>query len=469
MTPMRRTSSPTVSVLLSHVLENPNLIAAVRELPGATLGRLVDSIGLEDAAELVALATTEQLESVFDEDLWKAEPEAMEERFDPTRFALWLHAFSEAGQEAVVRRLLELPLDFLILAVHRLVLVLDIEALAVEMSGSRRHLEHIEKALDSRLYQEWEEFRLISRDDSAFDELSSVLFALDRDHHGLLRQILERCASMSTDWIEENGGLYDVLTSDEMLEADVRGERDDRRARRGYVSTADARAFLKLCRAGAGDLLVRDAITKAHFRELPSISREGVPRGKAPAVRTAASDTAALLELLGRANVLETPRGKGLSGASTRRLSDRTVDPQGLAVAGPTRLVDAALAGLRERAQSRYDERMRELAYLANVLVAASKSQHRHWRPIEALEAAVEITNMGLVQAVAGSSRRSTEDTLEAAITLLGEATADRLFRRACAELCSNAAHRGPAIERLRALMVDAPSAPPAGRHHRKD
>ena len=51
---------------------------------------------------------------------------------------------------------------------------------------------------------------------------------------------------MSTDYIEDNGGLYEVLTSDETFEADVAGDREDRRAEKGHVAPSSAAAFLKL-------------------------------------------------------------------------------------------------------------------------------------------------------------------------------------------------------------------------------
>ena len=44
--------------LLARVLETPNLAAQVRALPGPALGKLIERVGLEDAGELVALATT---------------------------------------------------------------------------------------------------------------------------------------------------------------------------------------------------------------------------------------------------------------------------------------------------------------------------------------------------------------------------------------------------------------------------
>src|SRR5215831_6836134 len=110
--------------LLTRILERPGLVAAVRELPGAVLGKLIDRIGLEDAGELVALASTAQLERVFDDDLWRADRAGGDETFRPERFVLWLRVMAEAGEAQLVQRLGELPQDLLALAVHRLVLVL---------------------------------------------------------------------------------------------------------------------------------------------------------------------------------------------------------------------------------------------------------------------------------------------------------------------------------------------------------
>src|SRR5262245_7684203 len=127
MKSLSRHGDPPSTHLLMRILERPGLVAAVRELPGAVLGKLIDRIGLADAGELVALAATAQLERIFDDDLWRAERAGGDETFRPERFALWLRVMAEAGEEALVRRLCELPEDLLALAVHRLVLVLDVD------------------------------------------------------------------------------------------------------------------------------------------------------------------------------------------------------------------------------------------------------------------------------------------------------------------------------------------------------
>jgi hypothetical protein len=74
-----------------RILERPELVSAVRELPAPVLGKLIDRIGLEDAGELVAMASTAQLERMFDDDLWKAARPGEDETFRPERFALWLN------------------------------------------------------------------------------------------------------------------------------------------------------------------------------------------------------------------------------------------------------------------------------------------------------------------------------------------------------------------------------------------
>lgn len=433
---------PTPARILNHILETPALVSAIRELPGPALAKLIDRVGLEDASELVALASTAQLESVFDEDLWRTEGTGgWQEQFDPARFSLWLHAFVEAGEEALVRRLVELPLDLVTLAVHRLILVLDIESLAVEMSSSGRDLDHLEKALDSCAYEEWEEFRLIARNDTAWDDVCQALLALDRDHHQLLRQILEQCAAMSSEWIDDNGGLYSVLTSDEMMESDVKADRDDRRARKGFVSAADARAFLLLARAGATESCDRDPITKAYFRELePTRSKRPPPKATRPPQR--ASSVARLQKLL----------VDGQPTDSSRQLPESSLAPN----AAHMRLLDECLAQLRHSDPELYDARMGELTYLANVLIAAPKRRGRQLRPIDAIEAAVTIVNRGLTEAV-GEQVTNSLGIVERAIEVLRRTTADRLFRIAFPSLNLEDAGADPSLTTLREVSLLAP------------
>ena len=279
MTSLSRPRVPSSTDLLLRILERPALVAAVRELPGAVLGKLIDRIGLEDAGELVALATTAQLERVFDDDLWRAERAGGDETFRPERFALWLRVMLDAGEELLVQRLCELPQELLALAVHRLVLVLDMDVVAEQLAPGDEEAEALARALETSVVEEWEEFRLIARDPDVWDDVWGALLSLDRDHHDRLRELLEECCAMSTEYISGQGGLFQVLTAEEMLDSDVAAARDDRRVAEGFISPADARAFLELARRGGGGD-ARDPITRAYFRGLaPNEVREAGTAG----------------------------------------------------------------------------------------------------------------------------------------------------------------------------------------------
>src|SRR5262249_1776859 len=156
----------------------------------------------------------------------------------------------EGGEAFLIEQLCALPRDLLTLAVHRLVLVVDMDALAEQFFEPSPEQQRLERALEMPLFEEWEEFRLLARDPMRWDMVWSALLALDRDHHDVLRAILAQCCALSAEHVEENGGLYEVLTSEEMLEGDVAGEREDRRAAAGFIAPADARSFLELARRG---------------------------------------------------------------------------------------------------------------------------------------------------------------------------------------------------------------------------
>jgi hypothetical protein len=231
----------------------------------------------------------------------------------------------------------------------------------------------------------------------------------------VLRAILERCCVLSSEYIEERGGLYEVLTSDEMLESDVAGEREDRRTAQGFVAPADARSFLELARRGE-QLDTRDPMTKAYFRALAS-EKPARPdeRGAraAGAALTSPGDVTQLVQLLEDAAVVE-PAGSQPSPALA----------PGSLPAGTEQelLLQAALAELRSRKPELFSQRLEELGYLANVLIAGSRD--RRPRPVEALEQAIAVCNTGLERAL-GADR-----ALARAVELLETTPADRLFRR---------------------------------------
>ena len=85
------------SGLLARLLDTPHLAKAIPRLQPELLHRVIQTCGLEDSADVVALATPEQLAQVFDLDLWRAPTPGFDEELDPDRFGVWLEVLMHSG------------------------------------------------------------------------------------------------------------------------------------------------------------------------------------------------------------------------------------------------------------------------------------------------------------------------------------------------------------------------------------
>jgi hypothetical protein len=396
--------------LLARILETHQLAEQVQSLPPAVLARVIDHIGLEDAGEIVALATTEQLAEMFDEDLWKNDRPGEDERFDADRFLVWLEVMLEAGDAFVAQKLSELPEDLVTLAFHKQILVLSVEQLMTDLRDAEEdEADAIEKALSNCLSEELDEYQLISRRHEGWDNVLAAVLALDRDHHDRMVRILERCSQMSSGYIDDNGGLYEVLSSEEMLESDVSAEREDRRAEKGHVAPSSAAAFLKLARGTSETPPTdHDPLTRAYLRTV-ALRPPGAERSSGPS-EAKPRDLVQLLESAGLWEQIDAPR---LPAAAAHD------------EAGTEPLLIRALARLSDDAPRDFYVRSEELAYLANVLAAGCSIDGRRLRPVEAVRAAIAACNLGL-ELVLGA--RKSHD-LDAAVDALRRHPADGLFR----------------------------------------
>ena len=370
--------------LLYRILESPEQVAALQQLPAPALTRLIHHVGLEDAGELVALATTQQLARIFDEDLWRSTRPGQEERFDAERFGLWLEVMLEMGADRAAARLAEMDEDFVTFALSGQLLVLDLDALTLERLRSNETQQDealVDKALESSLSHELDHFLLISRRPESWDAVLSVLVALDEAHHGLLVRLLERCCHQASEFIEDNGGLYAVLTTAEQLEADVSQAREERREREGFVAPTDAAAFLGLARSGrVGD----DPITRGYVRaqreatQTPPAHVDGVRPAQAPSAMP-------LLHLLQEAEVLTAPPPVALLG-----------EGGGTGTYASARVLREALAWLQGESPEALSRCMRDLGYLSNVLLSGCGHAGRPLRALEAAQVAIATCNLGL-------------------------------------------------------------------------
>lgn len=366
--PVPLTASTATGRLLGALLDTPDLVTQLRALPPPAVTALVRRVGLEDAGEILALLSLEQLTELLDDVLWTGAPGA-DESFDRRRFATWLEVMLEAGETFAADRLADLSEDLLALAVSRMALVLELAE--VEVSASDRDDgELVEKAMDSCLHEEIGEYFLVARHHDGWDALVSALLALDARHGALLERILARCWRAAHELLEDAGDLYTLLTDEDLLAVDAAAEREDRRAALGYVSPAAARAFLGLAARGRAGLEAgaEDAVTRAYFRELDvHVARHRYP---APPV-VPASHLGQLLE-------------------------PASVEPLAAAAAPVADGLRAELAALAGEAPERHGRALDELAFLANVVVAGDATRGRPWRPAEAAEEVLTVCERGL-------------------------------------------------------------------------
>jgi hypothetical protein len=190
---------------------------------------------------------------------------------------------------------------------------------------------------------------------------------------------MTRCAFHSAEYIADNGGLYDVLTSDEQVNDDVAAERESRRERAGYVTPPLAAGFLALARQPMGTEPPRpDHVTVGYFRAMERRARE-LAKEPGPTLRHSGQ----LLATLGEAGVLPRPEtpllssGTAEEGDRHRRVRERLLESREQDAAAPAR-------------------RTEELAYLTNVLLAGCSFRSRRFRTVEAAEAALAACNLGL-------------------------------------------------------------------------
>ncbi|MFH2010445.1 MAG: DUF6178 family protein [bacterium] len=416
--------------ILARLLEAPDLVRTIRALPEQTFSALVRNIGVEDAAEIVALATTEQLVAAFDEDLF-ANPQAGErEVFDGRRFVAWLEVLLEAGEEAAANRVAELSEDFVVQALSTIVLVLDHDELLARMSELGEDARWADKALESALSEELDGYLLVSRKHDGWDAALALVLALDRDHRPLLVRLLDRCASIASGYVDDLDALVTALSEGDSLAEDVEAEREDRRARQGYVEPRSARSFLSLARSPLTEEVEgerRDPITHAYFRDR---ERPPVPL-RTPPPDTATASTARILRQLADAGALASGQATLPAGPpDEHRRSDTATTFQ------------EAMGLLSDQQPQRFDERMEELVYLANVLAAGAEVGGRRVRPAEAAEAALATVALG-AELVARDrrpvgARSNTRATPPELGDVLRSCAADLLFRKASSALVSS-------------------------------
>lgn len=410
--------------LLNRLIEMPELAGTIQALPPRTFSTLIRRVGVEDAGELIGLATSEQLVQAFDEDLFGSDRPGERETFDASRFVVWLEVLLEAGEEVAANRIATLDEDFVAHALSKIVFVLDEEALRQSLEeGDEDAAWHIDKALESALTEDLDGYILFARQHDGWDAVLSLILALDRDHRVLLVRLLDRLAAVSSSLLDDLDELWTVLTEAESLADDVEAAREERRGKQGYVEARAARGFLEWARGPLGQEEMcgaRDPLTRAYFRDLELTQSDcALPFGPSgQAVRALPESVRSSLEQMGG---LDSSLSMGESPSSAMRL------------------LMGALQKLGETAPEVFGQRLSELAYLANVLVAGHERDGQRMTPRNAANAALSTVGFGAFLQ-ARNNQRGRTTTQDDLLEVVRKNSPDALFRVASSTLARGAA-----------------------------
>src|SRR5688572_5232528 len=385
---LRRTSSP--ERLLDRILGTPRLARVVPHLQPEVLHRLIQHCGLEDCGELLALVTPVQLTRVFDLDLWRPAAPGRDEQFDADRFGTWLEVMVNAGVSSAAATLAAMDVDLLAAAFGQHVRVFDYAAVApfITIDGDVAPAAPFADGVRSEIGG----YVVVARRVEFWDAITAVLNALADTHGAVFDRVMRGCCRLSNSRSEIDG-LDDLLTTNEQAMFDVALDREARGDAQGYVTSAQARAFLQASRRidlRQSAMPPRDPVTRAYFSDIDA--RTTAPDVESPqspaddlfdsAQQASAAAVTAMVDLLQQAGVI--PRDTRALLAAPQQASPRLSR------------IHAQLECVHDTAADVYALRNAELAYLANVIAAGATIQSRPVRAEEASEAVMAVCNLGV-------------------------------------------------------------------------
>ncbi len=228
--------------LIERLVDAPNLARIVHALDAQTFSALVRRIGIEDAGALIGLATRDQLEAAFDDDLFTNKVPGEREAFDRSRFVLWLEALLAEGDSFAADRIASLPEDLVVEALSSIVAILDEDALLMRMRAQVPDAE--DKAAPERpLSTGIDGYVIEARIEEGFDAAVSLIVALDQSRPEYVARILDRCARVTERFVDEADELADALSAEGSLGEDVEAAREARRSAKGFVEARSAAGF----------------------------------------------------------------------------------------------------------------------------------------------------------------------------------------------------------------------------------
>ena len=379
----------TIHHRLARLLDTPLLARVVPHLAPETLHQVIRYRGLDACGELVALATPEQLTSVLDLDLWPSTQPGRDEQFDEERFGEWLEVLVDAGDSVAARTVAAIDANLVITGLSRYLRVFD-PATFEPTASSDDESTDVDATRFNRPECNVGGYVVRAKRTDAWDAIVTLLLALDTNHRDYFHTVMQGCRRLSNS-TPEIDALDNLLLAPEQQLYDVALGRERRRSQQGYSTPTDARAFLQMARQRQHQrpdtAPFINPLAGAFFRAADeaeaSADRNARPRERALELSTHATvpeSIDAVVDLLTEAGLVpERPRALLGSTAPSRLTRMRPL-----------------MAHLRDTDHSAYLRRSRELAFLANVLMAGCSVQSRPFTAQEASDAAVGICNLGL-------------------------------------------------------------------------
>lgn len=388
---------------LARLLDTPFLARVDPHLPPETLHQLIRYRGLDACGELVTSATPAQLAFLLDLDLWRHARPGRDHLFDVDRFGEWLEVLVDTGNSVAARTVAALDKNLVIVGLSRYVRVFDLGIFEPTAQSddepTDRHQAmregdsmHADDAPVHDSSGDWLEcevggYIVGARRADAWDAIVTLLVALDAEHGNYFHAVMQGCRRLSNSRSEIDG-LDDLLRAPEQHLHDVTIERERRQSQQGYATPADARAFLEMARqpkhmrsgASMTESIEVNPIVTAYFRaadEAPVSSNE---TARSPERR------------------LESPSSTSRSPQvrlRAKRYGETSPEPWRRR-AGSLMRLRRLMAYVRDTHETAYFTRSRELAFLANTLLAGCSVQSRPFTPQEASDAAAGICNLGL-------------------------------------------------------------------------
>jgi hypothetical protein len=386
---------------LRNIVDDPALPAVLRQLQPRTLVRLIDRIGLNDAAGIMALVPTRNLLRALDEAVWKSPRPGASQEFDPAEFVGWLEVWIQVSDIFVAERLAQIDDEYLAMCLSS---VLRVDGASSGFAGDQSDNSLECDALDEVGYTDPSKadcyaiyghflVRVAFEDD--WETIRAALDALWRHAPDRLLQALGALASSES--------MLDSARRRASLNLDVAFQRERHLERRGYVSPSGARAFLNsISIATTQELRMLSVYDNETHRFLLDI--ENHDAGQHPIEKgTAMGDDEELLETQKQARGLASPASQEQISALSQLLENESLAAHKRFKSLPSNehqvrsaVLVELLHTLEEVNQEAFQQRTRELAYLATVLMVGSSLEGKPFSGGDARDAALATCNLGV-------------------------------------------------------------------------